>query len=87
MKPTNPSHNNAIFIGIDFHKRYSVFCVIDSTDRVLDKGRIDHSTPELFIHLIKRYPGCRVVFETTMNCPSLRSRLANMASLDFKAAK
>jgi transposase len=65
--PTTPSHNNAISIGIDFHKRYSVFCAIDSADRILDKGRIDHSTPELFIHLIKRHPGCRVVFETTMN--------------------
>ncbi len=65
-KPTT-SHNNTTFIGIDFHKRYSVFCAIDSADRVLDKGRIDHSTPELFIHLIQRHPRCRVVFETTMN--------------------
>lgn len=65
-KPTT-SHNSPIFIGIDFHKRYSVFCAIDSADRILEKGRIDHITPEFFVHLIKRHPGCCVVFETTMN--------------------
>ena len=47
--------------------RYSVFCVIDAADRILEKGRIDHGTPQLFVELVKRHPGCRVVSETTMN--------------------
>lgn len=67
MKQTTPSHNTPTFIGIDFHKRYSVFCVVDSADRILGKGRIDHGTPQLFIDLVEQHPGCRVVFETTMN--------------------
>jgi predicted NBD/HSP70 family sugar kinase len=85
-KPT-PSHNDPVSIGIDFHKRYSVFCVLDATGGILERGRIEHTTPELFVELAKRYPKARVVFETTMNCPSLRSRLANQASPIFKAAK
>ncbi|MFM8981774.1 MAG: hypothetical protein ACKOLA_02505 [Spartobacteria bacterium] len=67
MNKQNTTHNNPSYIGIDFHKRYSVFCAIDSADRILERGRIDHSTPQLFIDLVKRHPGCRVVFETTMN--------------------
>jgi transposase len=65
-KPT-PSHNSPVSIGIDFHKRYSVFCVLDAKGGILERGRIEHTTPELFVELAKRYPTARVVFETTMN--------------------
>ena len=65
-KPT-PSHNSPVSIGIDFHKRYSVFCVLDAKGGILERGRIEHTTPELFVELAKRYPKARVVFETTMN--------------------
>jgi hypothetical protein len=40
-----------VSIGIDFYERYSVFCAVDSTDRVIDRGRIDHSTTQLFVDL------------------------------------
>ena len=83
-KPTT-SHNNPVSIGIDFHKRYSVFCVLDAKGGILERGRIEHTTPELFVELAKRYPKARVVFETTMNCPSLRSRLANLAFAHFQS--
>jgi hypothetical protein len=46
-KPT-PSHNDPVSIGIDFHKRYGVFCVLDAKGGTLKRGRIDHTTPELF---------------------------------------
>jgi transposase len=55
------------FIGIDYHKRYSVFCVLDAQGGVLERGRIDHLCPEQFIELVRRWPGCRVVFEACMN--------------------
>ena len=83
-KPTT-SHNNPVSIGIDFHKRYSVFCVLDAKGGILERGRIEHTTPELFVELAKRYPKARVVFETTMNCPSLGSRLANLADAGFQS--
>src|SRR5262245_32375148 len=55
------------FIGIDYHKRYSVFCVLDPQGEVLERGRIDHLWPERFIELVRRWPRCRVVFEACMN--------------------
>jgi Transposase len=55
------------FIGIDYHKRYSVFCVLDPQGGLLERGRIDHLCSEQFIELVRRWPGCRVVFEACMN--------------------
>ena len=55
------------FIGIDYHKRYSVFCVLDAQGMILERGRIDHLCPEQFVSLVRRWPGCRVVFEACMN--------------------
>jgi hypothetical protein len=49
-KPTT-SHNDPVSIGIDFHKRYSVFCVLDAKGGILERGRIEHTTPELFVEL------------------------------------
>jgi transposase len=67
MSQTTHQTSEPVYIGIDFHKHYSVFCVIDERNTVLERGRIDHKIPIGFELLIKRYPGCRVVFETTMN--------------------
>jgi transposase len=67
MSQTTHQPNGPFYIGIDFHKHYSVFCVIDDGNTILERGRIDHKIPIGFELLIKRYPGCRVVFETTMN--------------------
>jgi hypothetical protein len=36
------------FIGIDYHKRYSVFCVLDTQGAILERGRIDHLCPQQF---------------------------------------
>jgi hypothetical protein len=35
----------ATFIGIDYHKKYSVYHAVDSADRDLGKGRIEHHSP------------------------------------------
>jgi hypothetical protein len=67
MSQTTQQASGPFDIGIDFHKHYSVFCVIDDRNTIMERGRIDHKIPIGFEFLIKRYPGCRVVFETTMN--------------------
>lgn len=54
------------FNGIDYHKGYSVLCVLDKQGGVLERGRIDQLWPEQFIALVERWPGCRVVFEACM---------------------
>ena len=56
-----------MYIGIDYHKRYSVYCVVDNGGEILMRGRIEHARPQEFVELVKRWAGCRVVFEATMN--------------------
>ena len=55
------------FIGINYHKRYSVYHVVDEAGKDFAKGRIDHATPDEFGNLVKLFPGRRVAFEATMN--------------------
>ena len=56
-----------MFIGIDYHKAYSVYNVLDVQGESLGDGRIDHAHPEDFRVLVRRWPGCHVVFEAGMN--------------------
>ena len=55
------------FIGIDYHKAYSVYCVLDAQGSNLERGRIDHACPEDFRTLVRRWPGSHLVFEASMN--------------------
>jgi transposase len=57
----------ATFIGIDYHKRYSVFHAVDAAGRDLGKGRIEHHSPKGFAQMLARWPNPRVVFEASMN--------------------
>lgn len=57
----------ATFIGIDYHKRYSVWHAVDAAGSDLGKGRIEHHSPHDFATLVKRWPNPRVVFEASMN--------------------
>lgn len=63
---SSPSIPSEYSIGIDYHKRYSVYCVVDAGGETRARGRIDHATPSKFGELVKKWPG-RVVFEATMN--------------------
>lgn len=64
--PSTQPSTGPYFIGIDFHKRYSVHCVVDGAGETQARGRIEHATPSEFAALVKRWPG-RVVFEASMN--------------------
>ena len=46
-----------MFIGIDYHKAYSVYNVLDVQGESLGHGRIDHAHPEDFRALVPRWPG------------------------------
>jgi transposase len=61
------SEEMPVFIGIDYHEAYSVYNVLDVQGESLGQGRIDHAHPEDFSSLVRRWPGCRVVFEAGMN--------------------
>ena len=60
--PSTEPSTEPFFIGIDYHKRYSVYCVVDVAGQIQVRGRIDHATPSQFGALVKQWPG-RVVFE------------------------
>ena len=45
---------SATFIGIDFHKRYSIWHAIDAAGNDLGKGRIEHHAAQDFAALLKR---------------------------------
>jgi transposase len=60
-------HKPETYIGIDYHKHYSVYHVIDGEGKDLAKGRIEHHSPLDFTVLVKQWPRCRVVFECSMN--------------------
>lgn len=46
---------SAAYIGIDYHKRYSVYHVLDPEGRDLAKGRIEHHSPQDFVALVQRW--------------------------------
>ena len=54
MSQTTHQTGVPFYIGIDFHKHYSVFCVIDERNTILERARIDHKIPIGFELLIKR---------------------------------
>ena len=56
-----------VYIGIDYHKKYSTYAVIDEAGESVERGRIDHRRPEDFKALVKGWPEVRVVFEATSN--------------------
>jgi hypothetical protein len=80
-----------VFFGVDYHKRHSVFCVIGAGGEFLERGRIEHETPEVFGDLIRRWRPCRVVFEASMNWhwlyELLEAELAGEAIVLANAAK
>ena len=43
--PTSIVTEAATFIGIDYHKKYSVWHAVDAAGSDLGKGRIEHHSP------------------------------------------
>ncbi len=54
-------------IGIDYHKRYSLICVLDDEGREVALERIEHAFPERFAELLGAHVPAQVAFEATMN--------------------
>jgi transposase len=55
------------FVGIDYHKRYSVVSIVEEDGAVVAEERIEHAFPERFGELIESHVPCQVAFESTMN--------------------
>jgi transposase len=55
------------YVGIDYHKRYSVVCIIDAAGGLVAEERIEHAFPERFGQLLGAHAPCQAAFESTMN--------------------
>ncbi len=55
------------YIGIDYHKRYSVVSILDDAGRIVAEQRIENAFPEHFCELIGAHGPCHVACEATMN--------------------
>ena len=55
------------YSGIDYHKRYSVICIVDENGEILQEQRIEHGFPEQFKVLLGKHAPLEVAFEATMN--------------------
>lgn len=48
----SPRTTPEYFTGVDYHKRYSVYCVLNAAGQIQARGRIEHGTPEEFAALV-----------------------------------
>lgn len=57
-----------LYVGIDYHKRYSVLTVLDKAGTVLDQRRINHTHPEAFRQYLMQFKhSLSVVYESSFN--------------------
>lgn len=69
------------YVGIDYHKRYSVVCIVDDVGNIVAEERIEHAFPERFGGLLGQHVPCQVAFEATMNWGWLHELLEQIPGL------
>ena len=52
------------YVGIDYHKRYSVVSIIAEAGDIVAEERIEHAFPERFGALIGAHAPCQAAFES-----------------------
>jgi transposase len=70
------------YVGIDYHKRYSVVCIVDAEGEILAEERIEHAFPECFEGLIGAFGPCEAAFESTMNWGWLHELLEDIEEIE-----
>lgn len=73
------------YCGIDYHKRYSVVSIIDSSGQPVDQRQISHLNPALFAELFSGLDQpVNVVFENSLNWSwlyEILEQIGNVASI------
>ena len=69
-------------VGIDYHKRYSVVCIVEESGVIVAEERIEHVYPERFGALLGEHAPCQVGFEATMNWGWLHEILEEIESVE-----
>ena len=70
------------YIGIDYHKHYSVVCIVNEAGGIVAEERIEHAFPERFQQLLSVHTPCQVGFEATMNWGWLHEILEEIAGIE-----
>jgi len=70
------------YVGIDYHKRYSVVCIINDAGSIVAEERIEHAFPERFGQLLGAHAPCQAAFEATMNWGWLHELLEVIPGLE-----
>ena len=59
-----------LYVGIDYHKKYSVISVQNETGSELDSFRVNHQYPKMFDQRLGSYgQPLSVTFESSINWP------------------
>ena len=70
------------YVGIDYHKHYSVVCIVNEAGGIVAEERIEHAFPERFQQLLSVHTPCQVGFEATMNWGWLHEILEEIAGIE-----
>lgn len=76
-------NDSNIYVGIDYHKRYSVISAVDGTGRRLLEARVNGNTPDGFRAVFRRLPGpAKVAVEACWNWGKLHDILEEMPEVE-----
>lgn len=71
-----------IYVGIDFHKKYSVACAVDETGKIVKESRINGNTPAGFnLYFQSLHEPCKAVLEACWNWGYLFDLLESISSI------
>lgn len=71
------------YVGIDYHKKYSVVTVVDENGKLVKEVRINHQYPENFRKLLKSLDGpMKVVYESGFNWSWLYEILERIENIE-----
>jgi hypothetical protein len=73
-------------IGIDYHKRYSVACIVAEAGTPVVQDRIEHTFPERFGQLIGSHAPCQAAFEARERSMG-RTRMPTRIAQIFNSSK
>jgi hypothetical protein len=76
-------NDSNVFVGIDYHKRYSVISAVDGAGRRLLEARVNGNTPDGGRTTFKRLPGpAKVAVEACWNWGKLHDMLEELPEVE-----
>lgn len=71
-----------MYVGIDFHKKYSIACAVDEVGKIVKESRINGNTPAGFdLYFQSLHESCKTVLEACWNWGYLYDLLEGIANI------